>query len=86
MKLGCDAMLSGFSRIYHCSLPGRASMSLDLSAVEKALRTLAPASAMSSFRPVSTSLQLAYECNLIVNYVAAPGHPNHAEPIAAVLA
>eukprot|EP00775_Hariotina_reticulata_P014268 gene14268-98_t len=50
VKLGGTAMLDGLSRVRHCTMQGRAGMSLDLSAVEKGLRTMAPAAAVSSLR------------------------------------
>lgn len=53
VKLGGTAMLDGLSRVRHCTMQGRAGMSLDLSAVEKGLRTMAPAAAVSSLRLVS---------------------------------
>jgi hypothetical protein len=53
VRLGCDAILDGLGRVSRCSLEGRAGMSLDLSAVEKGLRAMAPASAIASLRLVS---------------------------------
>lgn len=52
LKLGAEAMLDGMGQIRKCSQEGRAAMSLDLSAVEKGLRPLAPPSALSSLRRV----------------------------------
>lgn len=58
MRLGCDAILDGLGRVSRCSLEGRAAMSLDLSAVEKGLRPMAPATALSSLRLVSVHHEL----------------------------
>lgn len=55
VKVGSEAMLDGLGRVRRCSLEGRAGMSLDLSAVEKALRGLAPGAALASLRLVSTA-------------------------------
>jgi hypothetical protein len=52
VTLGAEALLDGFSSVRRCSLEGRAAMSLDLSAVEKGLRAVAPAAVMSSLRVV----------------------------------
>jgi len=52
VNLGSTAMLEGLGRVRHCTMQGRAGMSLDLSAVEKGLRTMAPAAAVSSLRLV----------------------------------
>lgn len=52
LRLGSEAMLDGFGQVRKCSQQGRAAMSLDLSAVEKGLRPLAPATALASLRRV----------------------------------
>jgi hypothetical protein len=52
LRVGADAMLAGMGQVRKCSQQGRAAMSLDLSAVEKSLRPLAPATALSSLRRV----------------------------------
>lgn len=52
LRVGADAMLAGMGHVRKCSHQGRAAMSLDLSAVEKGLRPLAPATALSSLRRV----------------------------------
>ena len=53
-------MLSGLARVRHCSVEGRAGMSLDLSYVEKTLRPMAPASAMSALRLVDSYIKAFY--------------------------
>lgn len=52
LRVGAEAMLAGMGQVRKCSQQGRAAMSLDLSAVEKGLRPLAPAAALSSLRRV----------------------------------
>lgn len=52
VQVAADAMLEGFGRVTRCSLEGRAAMSLDLSAVEKGVRHLAPATAAARLRVV----------------------------------
>ncbi|KAF8057730.1 CPK24 [Scenedesmus sp. PABB004] len=60
VALGADAMLDGLARVGRCSIEGRAAMSLDLSAVEKGLRPLAPAAALSSLRAVDAYIKAFY--------------------------
>lgn len=60
MRLGVDAMLEGLGRVRHCSVEGRAGMSLDLGLVEKALRPLAPPLALSSLRLVDGYIKAFY--------------------------
>jgi hypothetical protein len=64
LRVGADAMLAGMGQVRKCSQQGRAAMSLDLSAVEKGLRPLAPATALSSLRRVGLQPNWVMLCML----------------------
>lgn len=53
MRVGSEALLDGFSGVRRCTQEGRAAMSLDMSAVDKGLRAVAPPSALAPLRLVS---------------------------------
>lgn len=61
IKGGAECILEGFSRVRRCTLEGRASMSLDVSGLEKALRQMqVPVQASSGLRIVDTYIKAFY--------------------------